>query len=75
MLKRTLYERILKTHLQDNVQARRMRPAGSYERVQPAEGEPELNSQLWMIAHREVLNLEGPTAEAADSDTVPEAAS
>jgi polyphosphate kinase len=75
MLKRTLYERILKTHLQDNVQARRMLPDGSYERVQPAEGEPELNSQLWMIAHREVLNLKRSAEEAADSDTVQEAAS
>jgi polyphosphate kinase len=74
MLKRTLYERILKIHLQDNVQARRMLPDGSYERVQPAEGERELNSQLWMIAHREVLNRKEVDKEAKDAGAAQEAA-
>jgi hypothetical protein len=38
------------------MQAQRMMPDGSYERVQPQESEPELNSQLWMIEHRGLWN-------------------
>ncbi|RME83358.1 MAG: RNA degradosome polyphosphate kinase, partial [Caldilineae bacterium] len=49
---------ILAVHLRDNVKARRMLPDGSYERVQPAEGEAPLNSQLWMIEHRGFWNKE-----------------
>lgn len=51
-------KKILMTHLQDNVKARRMLPDGSYERVQPEEGEAPMNSQLWMIEHRDFWNLE-----------------
>jgi polyphosphate kinase len=51
-LKAAVYEHILCTHLKDNVQARRMQPDGSYERIEPAKGEPALDSQLWMIEHR-----------------------
>jgi polyphosphate kinase len=51
-LRAALRDQILKVHLQDNVKARRLLSDGSYERVHPREGEPELNSQLWMLEHR-----------------------
>ncbi len=58
LLKELIYKQILRIHLQDNVQARRLLPDGSYERVKPQPGEPELNSQLWMIEHRGMWNGE-----------------
>jgi polyphosphate kinase len=51
-LKEALFVHILCTHLRDSVQARRMRPDGTYERIEPDTGEPGLDSQLWMIEHR-----------------------
>jgi polyphosphate kinase len=57
-LRESIRDQILFIHLKDNRQARRMRPDGNYERVQPQEGEPELNSQLWMIEHRGLWNEE-----------------
>ncbi|HET91846.1 MAG TPA: polyphosphate kinase 1 [Chloroflexi bacterium] len=57
-LRESLYEHILCLHLKDNMQARRLLPDGSYERIQPQDGEPELNSQLWMIEHRGLWNDE-----------------
>jgi len=57
-LKESIRDQILFVHLRDNMQARRMLPDGTYERVQPQEGEPELNSQLWMIEHRGLWNEE-----------------
>ncbi len=57
-LKESIRDHILFVHLKDNIQARCMLPDGSYERVQPQEGEPELNSQLWMIEHRGLWNEE-----------------
>jgi polyphosphate kinase len=55
-LKESVRDQILFVHLKDNMQAQRMMPDGSYERLQPQEGEPELNSQLWMIEHRGLWN-------------------
>jgi polyphosphate kinase len=57
-LRDSVYEHILCVHLKDNQQARQLLPDGSYERVCPQEGEPELNSQLWMIEHRGLWNEE-----------------
>ena len=57
-LRESLYEHILRVHLKDNLQARRLLADGSYERVHPQDGEPELNSQLWMIEHRGLWNDE-----------------
>jgi polyphosphate kinase len=57
-LRDSLFNQILSVHLRDNMQARRLLSDGSYERVQPQEGEPELNSQLWMIEHRGLWNEE-----------------
>ena len=51
-LKRALKEQILDVHLRDNVKARRMLSDGRYERVQAEEGEPRLDSQMWLIEHR-----------------------
>lgn len=58
-LRDSLFNHILSVHLRDNMQARRLLPNGKYERIQPQEGEPELNSQLWMIEHRGLWNEEG----------------
>jgi polyphosphate kinase len=57
-LRESLYQHILCVHLKDNMQARRLLPDGSYERVQPQDGEPELNSQQWMVEHRGLWNEE-----------------
>jgi len=57
-LRESVHEHILCVHLRDNMQARRLLPDGQYERVQPREGEPELNSQAWMIEHRGLWNEE-----------------
>ncbi len=57
-LRESLYQHILRIHLKDNMQARRLLPDGSYERLHPQEGEPELDSQLWMIEHRGLWNDE-----------------
>ena len=40
---------ILGVSLSDNVQARRLRPDGTYERLQPADGEPPVDSQEWSL--------------------------
>jgi polyphosphate kinase len=42
---------ILRVHLRDNVQARRLLPDGSYERLQPPPDEPALHSQNWLLEH------------------------
>jgi polyphosphate kinase len=57
-LRESVYEHILAVHLKDNMQTRRLLPDGSFERVRPADGEPELNSQMWMIEHRGMWNEE-----------------
>jgi polyphosphate kinase len=41
-LRESLYQHILQVHLRDNLQARRLLPDGDYERVQPQDGEPEM---------------------------------
>jgi polyphosphate kinase len=50
-LRRALIEDILRVHLQDNVQARRLRADGTYERLQPGSEETPLNSQEWFMTH------------------------
>ena len=55
-LRDVLRDDILDVHLRDNVQARRLLPDDTYERVAPQPGEPELDSQLWMIEHRGTWN-------------------
>jgi len=57
-LRIALRDQILRIHLKDNEKARRMLPDGSYERVQPQDGEPTINSQSWLIEHRGVWHSE-----------------
>jgi polyphosphate kinase len=57
-LRESIYEHILRVHLADNQKARRLLPDGCYEFVQPQEGQPELDSQSWMIEHRGLWNEE-----------------
>jgi polyphosphate kinase len=45
-LRRHLKDVIMAAYLRDNVKARRLLPDGSYERIQPAEGEERFDSQL-----------------------------
>jgi polyphosphate kinase len=40
------------------MQARRLLADGCYEHLQPEDGQPELNSQEWMIEHRGLWNEE-----------------
>lgn len=57
-LKTALRDEILNIHLKDNVKARRMLPNGKYERVQPKDGDPKINSQLWLIENRGIWHRE-----------------
>lgn len=57
-LREVIRDHILFVHLRDNVKARRLLSDGHYERVRPAPGEPELDSQAWMLEHRGIWNLE-----------------
>ena len=50
-LRAAIIQEILFVHMRDNVQSWRLLPSGDYTRLQPAEDEPPLNSQLWMIEH------------------------
>jgi polyphosphate kinase len=51
-IRRQLVEKILETHLSDNVKARRLRPDGSYVKIRPRRGEAALDSQKYFIKHR-----------------------
>jgi polyphosphate kinase len=50
-LRQTIVQDILRVHLQDNVQARRLRPDGSYERLSPPPNTEGINAQAWMLQH------------------------
>ncbi len=41
---------ILRVGLRDNVQARKLHPDGSYERLHPLDGDPAINSQEWFLS-------------------------
>ncbi len=45
----TIINDILAVGLRDNVQARQLRPDGSYERLHPLNGEPAVDSQHWLL--------------------------
>ncbi|MEA3376072.1 MAG: polyphosphate kinase 1 [Chloroflexota bacterium] len=57
-LKAALRDEILNIHLKDNQKARRMLPDGTYEWVQPRDGEPTVDSQSWLIEHRGIWHSE-----------------
>lgn len=42
---------LLGVGLRDNVQARRLRADGTYERMQPADADAAVNSQEWFLSH------------------------
>jgi polyphosphate kinase len=42
---------VLGIGLRDNVQARRLLPDGTYERIHPTDGEATVSSQDWFVAH------------------------
>src|SRR4029077_18313397 len=44
-----LRDNVLGLYLADNVKARVMQPDGTYRRVQPAPGQPPVNSQLALL--------------------------
>ncbi len=51
-IKKTIYERILKVHLDDNVKSRLLLPDGTYSRIVHAEGQDEIDSQQWLLENR-----------------------
>jgi polyphosphate kinase len=57
-LRESVYQHILCVHMKDNMQSRRLLSDGTYERIVPQDGEPELDSQEWMIEHRGEWNEE-----------------
>ena len=48
-LRETILRDILQVHLRDTVQARRLLPDGSYERLSAQPGDTPLSSQAWML--------------------------
>jgi polyphosphate kinase len=52
--RRAIIDHMLRVHLADTVKARRLRPDGTYEPVQPEAGQEPLDSQRWLIEHRGV---------------------
>jgi polyphosphate kinase len=46
-LKAYLKDVVLMAYLKDNVKARRLLPDGSYERIKPASGEEQFDSQMY----------------------------
>ncbi|EHQ34181.1 Polyphosphate kinase [Methanoplanus limicola DSM 2279] len=45
-------KKILKVHLADNVNARRLLPDGKYGRILPGKDDEPCNAQIWMTEHR-----------------------
>jgi polyphosphate kinase len=57
-LRGVLRDDILFVHLKDNVQARRLLPDGTYQRLRAKSSDAALNSQLWMLEHRGAWNVD-----------------
>jgi polyphosphate kinase len=57
-LRGALRDGVLLPHLRDTAKARRLRADGSYERVQPKEGEKPFNSQEWMLRQGGLWRIE-----------------
>jgi polyphosphate kinase len=58
-MRQIVRDSILFKHLKDTRHVRRMAADGLYHLVHPLPGEPELDSQAWMLEHRGVWNAEG----------------
>ena len=56
-LRTAVRDGILFLQLDDNVQAREMRPDGSYDRVEPGPGQPEIDSQATLLEETSSWNL------------------
>jgi polyphosphate kinase len=50
-LREAIIGHILRVHLHDNVQARRLLPDGTYERLLPSPNGEALDSQAWLLQH------------------------
>ena len=50
-LRDTILRDILQVHLHDTVEAQRLLPDGSYERLRAQPGAPLLSSQAWLLQH------------------------
>ena len=50
-LRDTILRDILQVHLRDAVQARRLLPDGSYDRLSAQSGDTPLSSQSWLLQH------------------------
>ena len=50
-LRQAIVKDVLQIHLHDNVQARRLRSDGSYERLYAPPGAEGLDSQAWLVQH------------------------
>jgi polyphosphate kinase len=48
-----LRDEVLGIYLQDNVTARRLQADGTYLRLAPSDHDAPLNSQAWLLAHRQ----------------------
>ena len=78
-LRQAIVQDILHIHFQDNVQARRLRPDGSYERLRPSPNTEGISAQDWLLQHwktrSELLASQGPIrldqGEQTPSDFLP----
>jgi polyphosphate kinase len=77
-LKQRLIDEVLATTLADNVKARELLPDGSYRRVRPRPGEPEVRSQQRFLelaaasaARRQVPTAVPPPPDVADVEPRP----
>jgi polyphosphate kinase len=50
-IQQALVQNILQIHFQDNVQARRLRSDGSYERLRPSPNTEGISAQAWLLQH------------------------
>jgi polyphosphate kinase len=51
-IKKTIFEKILKIHLNDNVKSRLLMPDGLYPRIVHADGQDAINSQQLLLENR-----------------------
>src|SRR5262245_36714635 len=49
LLRQAIVQDILHLHFQDNLQARRLRPDGSYERLRPSPNTEGISAQDWLL--------------------------
>jgi polyphosphate kinase len=62
-LRDTILRDILQVHLHDTIQARRLQPDGSYERLSAPPGDIPLSSQTWLLQHWSSRPVVEPSTE------------